>query len=95
MELWFNVEFEFMCDNLENCKFKVNHGSNISALYDTYIYLENKLIFLSCSKESFSSYIVHIYIDKQTIHFRPVDSPGNSYKIKLCSDTGELIFDLI
>lgn len=88
-----NLPFKFLCRDPTNPhNFTVKKGYDVCALYDIYVYIDEKLVLLSCSQTNSNTYIMHI-VDNKDIHFRSVDSAGDDYK--LCVKNDELGLQLV
>lgn len=75
-----NLEFNFM-KNTEEIEINYRENSDVMALYDTYIYNNDKLIFCSRSKDNSSIYRIRIIGDN--IYCRLIGSNEQQYNIKV------------
>lgn len=83
-----NIKFDFMQSGLKKCF--VGIKEDIMALYDSYIYDNDSIIF--CGKSQNNSSIYRINIKKDKIIFRPI---GFSEKIYRLVINNEKIFQLV
>lgn len=86
-----NKKFKFYSDNQNKIIYKRENG-DITALYDTYIYNQEKLKFVSNSAEQDSIYRLNIHTNGY-LFFRPIGYPEINYKLFLDSD--QIIFQEI
>ena len=82
-----NSEFSFMNNDIE---IKINYRENgdVMALYDTYIYNNDKLVFCCRSKDDSSIYRLRIIGDN--IYFRLIGDREQKYTVKVSNEALDL-----
>lgn len=79
-----NLPFNFYSNT--DSTIKIIDGSDICALYDTYIYDNDQIIFISSSKNNDSIYKLQLHNDGKIV-FTNVGEEGKNYKIFINADS--------
>jgi len=102
MLMYFPEKYNTLMNNYKNCEFvfhkiddtiqvhKRNNG-HISALYDTLVFKDDRLIFESINVKDHSIYVIKV-CNNGTVIFRQIGDPEKYYKISVDGD--ELLFVL-
>ena len=76
-----NLEFNFMKNDTDTIEINYRENGDVMALYDTYIYNNNKLVFTSHSKDNSSIY--RLRIEGDNIYCRSIGGVEHKYVIKI------------